>query len=181
MSDTPPPPPPPPLPPEGAGFGPTTDTAAEQPLASAGRRVGARLLDGIIVNLVIGGLVTAAIAGDSSGTVGTGDADTGDLLVASIVMLVIWFLWDAVCTKVFGGTPMKRAFRMRVVQAESGADLEWRHALIRWGTLAVWIVVPILSLFVPIVLAVVSLVFIFSKPRRQAVWDLTAKTVVVQE
>jgi uncharacterized RDD family membrane protein YckC len=70
---------------------------------------------------------------------------------------------------------------MRVVQAESGADLEWRHALIRWGTLAVWIVVPILSLFVPIVLAVVSLVFIFSKPRRQAVWDLTAKTVVVQE
>ena len=33
------------------------------------------------------------------------------------------FLWEAVCTKQFGGTPMKLALGMRVVQAETGAPV----------------------------------------------------------
>ena len=45
----------------------------------------------------------------------------------------VGFVWDAVCTKQFGGTPMKLAFGMKVVRAENGADVEWEHAIKRWA------------------------------------------------
>jgi RDD family len=195
MSATPPPPPPPsssPPPDEaattfadgfdlapaaagGPGVGPESRT-----IPPAWKRIVARFLDGLIINMIVGFVIIRSIAGDGVGTVTAAeDVDTGRLFLATALVLLVGFVWDAVATKIIGGTPMKRAFGMRVVQAGSGAPVGWRHAIIRWGTVAIWSVVPVLSLFVPLILVVVSLVFLYTKPLRQAVWDLTAKTVVV--
>lgn len=143
-------------------------------------RVIARFLDFVIVNGIIQVAVFAAIVGDELEFTGyADDVSYGKLALGAFVVLVISFVWDPWLTKVKGGTPMKLLFGMRVVRADNGDPVEWSHALTRWGVVAVWSVVP----YGPVVLLVlylVSLVFIFTKPLRQAVWDQVAKTLVVK-
>lgn len=153
------------------------------PLASAGMRVLARLLDWLIVGLVFGFIFAAIILSgdDDAGLGGFGsDVGFGKLYVLGLLSLAVGFVWDAVCTKMFGGTPMKLAFGMKVVQS-NGADVEWSNAIKRWalpGALAL-IPIPTLPNLVSLVIVIVSLVFIFTKPLRTAVWDLFADTIVV--
>ena len=87
------------------------------------------------------------------------------------------------CTKQFGGTPMKLAFGMRVVLAETGALVEWQHAIVRWAVPGALALLPLATIgnLINLVIVVVSLVFLFTKPLRQALWDLAAKTVVVDK
>ena len=122
-------------------------------------------------------------SGDSAGFGGFGaDASFGKLYPIGLLGVAAGFAWDAVCTKMFGGTPMKLAFGMKVVRADNGGPVEWSHAITRWaipGALSL-IPLPILPGLVNLVVVIVSLVFIFSKPLRQAVWDMIAKTLVVK-
>lgn len=159
----------------GGVFGPGGRTLPEQ-----WKRIVARLLDGIIlgvINVIIVGIV---VSGDTGGFNGVGaDLSAGKLFVIGLISLAIGFVWDPVITKAKGGSPMKLAFGMHVVRADTGAPVEWSHAIIRWGVVAIWGIIPILSVIVPLLMVVVSLVFIFTKPLRQAVWDQVAKTVVV--
>ena len=76
---------------------------------------------------------------------------------------------------------MKLAFGMRVVRADTGADVEWSHAIMRWAIPGAFglIPIPFLPDLASLIVVIVSLVFIFSKPLRQAVWDQFAKTLVV--
>lgn len=155
------------------------------PLAESGMRVLARFLDSLIIGLVFGFIFSAIVLsdGDTAGFGGLGaDASFGRVYALALLGMAAGFVWDAVCTKQFGGTPMKLAFGMRVVRADDGGAVEWRHAIIRWavpGALAI-IPLPILPGLVNLVIVIVSLVFLFSKPRRQTVWDLAAKTIVVK-
>jgi uncharacterized RDD family membrane protein YckC len=163
-------------------FEPSSPTG--QPLASAGMRVLARFLDGLILGAIGYAIGYAVLSGDDSagfGGVG-GDASFGKLYLIGLLGIAIGFVWDAVCTKLFGGTPMKLAFGMRVVRADNGEPVEWSHAIIRWaipGALAI-IPLPVLPGLINLVIVIVSLVFIFTKPLRQAVWDQIAKTLVVK-
>ncbi len=147
-------------------------------------RVLARFLDGLILALVFGSIFAAVVLSgdDSAGFAGFGaDASFARVYLLNILTVGIGFVWDAVLTKQFGGTPMKLAFGMRVVRADNGGPVEWEHAIKRWalpGALAL-IPIPILPGLVNLVVVIVSLVFIFSKPLRQAVWDLFANTIVV--
>lgn len=147
-------------------------------------RVLARLLDAIIVGVVFGGIFAAAVltGDDDAGFVGlNSDASFGKLYLLAILSAAVGFVWEAVLTKQFGGTPMKLVFGMRVVRADTGGDVEWSHAIIRWaipGAFAL-IPIPILPDLASFVIVIVSLVFIFTKPLRQAVWDQVAKTLVV--
>lgn len=157
----------------------------ERPLADPWMRVLARFLDGLIVGLAFG-LVFSAIVlsdGDTAGFGGLGaDASFGKVYALGLLSMVAGFVWDAVCTKQFGGTPMKLAFGMRVVRADDGGPVEWRHAIVRWaipGALAL-VPLPVLPGLANLVLVIVSLVFLFTKPMRQAVWDQVAKTLVVK-
>lgn len=138
------------------------------------------------MGLVFGGVISAIVlgGGDEGGFGGLGaDASVGELYVVGLLGAVVAFFWEAVCTKMYGGSPMKLAFKMRVVQAESGADVEWSHAIIRWAVPGAVALVPLAGLggLINLVVVIVSLVFIFTKPLRQAVWDLAAKTVVVDK
>ncbi|MEO6651165.1 MAG: RDD family protein [Ilumatobacteraceae bacterium] len=176
----PPPPPPPPAPPPpmnevGAGNGPGGRTLPEQ-----WKRIVARLLDGIILGLINLVVVGVVVSGDTGGFDGVGsDLSAGKVFLIGLISLAIGFVWDPVVTKAKGGTPMKLVFKMHVVRADTGDPVEWSHAIIRWGVLAIWGIIPVLTILVPLVMVVVSLVFIFTKPLRQAVWDQVAKTVVV--
>ena len=171
------------MPPGGAY---TTDTIpGERPLADPWMRVLARFLDGLIVGLVFGLVFAAIVLGDddSAGFGGFGaDASFGKVYTLALLGMAAGFVWDAVCTKQFGGTPMKLAFGMRVVRADDGGPVEWSHAIIRWavpGALAL-IPLPVLPGLINLVIVIISLVFLFTKPLRQTVWDLVAKTLVVK-
>lgn len=171
------------MPPGGAY---TSDTIpGGRPLADAGMRVLARFLDGLIVGLVFGLVFSAIVLSDedNAGFGGYGaDASFGKVYALALLGMAAGFVWDAVCTKQFGGTPMKLAFGMRVVRADTGGAVEWSHAIIRWavpGALAL-VPLPVLPGIVNLVIVIVSLVFLFTKPLRQAVWDMVAKTIVVK-
>lgn len=147
-------------------------------------RVLARFLDSLIVGLVFGFIFSAIVLsdGDSPGFGGLGaDASFGEVYTLGLLGMAAGFVWDAVSTKKFGGTPMKLAFGMRVVRADDGGPVEWRHAIIRWavpGALAL-IPLPVLPGLINLVIVIVSLVFLFTKPLRQTVWDQVANTLVV--
>lgn len=181
-------PPPPPSGPGGAagGLPGQPGVPAGRTLPSPWKRIGARFLDGLILSLVFGTVFAAIIlSGDDEGGVGGigADASFGKIYLISLLGAAVGFVWDAVCTKQFGGSPMKLAFGMRVVQADSGAPVEWKHAIIRWAVPGALALVPLGNLggLVNLVIVVVSLVFLFTKPLRQAVWDLAAKTIVVDK
>lgn len=201
MSDTPPPPPPPPSEPPpppptfggpppsfgGAHTGPE-DWPAGPNLASAGMRLLARFLDGLILVVVFGTVFAAIVLGgdDDAGFAGLGtDIGVGRAYAIALMGAAVGFVWDAVCTKQFGGSPMKLAFGMKVVQ-QDGSDVEWEHAIKRWALPGAFALVPpvvgidILLSFAQFGVVMVSLVFLFSKPMRTALWDLFAKTLVVR-
>ncbi len=163
-------------------MGPTSPTG--QPLANPWMRVLARFVDGLILAVVFGTVFAAIIlsGGDDAGFAGFGaDASFGRIYLLGLLGVAAGFAWDAVCTKMFGGTPMKLAFGMRVVRADNGGPVEWSHAIIRWaipGALSL-LPIPVLPGLINFVVLIVSLVFLFSKPLRQCVWDQIAKTLVV--
>ena len=111
-----------------------------------------------------------------------GDAGFWKLYLVSLIGVAIAFVWDAVLTRMYGGTPIKLAFGLRVVRADNGRQVEWSHAVTRWAIPGVFALIPIalLSALVSVVVIVLSLVYIFTKPLRQAVWDQVAKTLVVR-
>ena len=178
----PPPPPPPPLDEHDWGSGPASP--AGQSLAPPVLRVIARFLDAVILG-VINFLVALIVLGrdDAAGFRGMGaDAGFWKLYLVSLIGIAIAFVWDAVLTRMYGGTPMKLAFGLRVVRADNGRRVEWSHAVTRWAIPGVFALIPIalLSGLLSLVVVVVSLVYIFTKPLRQAVWDQIAKTLVVR-
>jgi uncharacterized RDD family membrane protein YckC len=176
------PPPPPPLDEYGSAPGPTSPAGA--PLAPPPLRIVARLLDVLILGAV-NYLIALLVLGkdDSAGFGGFGgDAGFWRLYMVSLIGVATGFVWDAVLTRTYGGTPMKLAFGMRVVRADNGLQVEWGHAVTRWaipGAFAL-IPLPLLPGLLGLVVVVVSLAYIFTRPLRQAVWDQVAKTLVVR-
>ena len=162
--------------------GPASPAGA--PLAPPSLRIIARLLDSAVLGL-INFLVALIVIGknDSAGFGGFGgDAGFWKLYAVSLIGVATAFVWDAVMTRMYGGTPMKLAFGMRVVRADNGRQVEWTHAITRWAIPAAFAVIPlpVLPGLLGLVAVVVSLVYIFTKPLRQAVWDQVAKTLVVR-
>jgi uncharacterized RDD family membrane protein YckC len=160
----------------------TTDPGATEVVPPPWKRIVARVTDEVIVRMVIASIVFALVAGTSAEALAGDDAagaDVGRLVLASLLILGVSFVWEAVSTKLIGGTPMKRVLRLRVVDVTTREPVGWKQSIIRWGVFSIWFVVPVLSVLAPLVLVIVSLVFLFTKPLRRAVWDLAAKTVVV--
>jgi uncharacterized RDD family membrane protein YckC len=149
----------------------------------AWKRILARFLDWLIVTLAFGTILSELILNgeDDPAFAGVGgDASFGKLYLISLLSAGIWFVWDAVCTKLFGGSPMKLAFGMRVVRQGSGEPVQWGHAIIRWAVPGAMSLIPFLGGLIVFVVFIVSLVFVLTKPLRQAVWDLAARTIVVE-
>jgi uncharacterized RDD family membrane protein YckC len=150
-----------------------------QPLADPWMRVLARFLDGVILAVIANLLLPSLLDIKTANGVGW-QAGGGKLIVYLALALAIGFVWDPLLTKMTGGTPMKLAFGMRVVRADTGGRIEWKHAVLRWLVPGAIGVIPCLGALVGLVVVIVSLVFIFTKPLRQAVWDNIAGTLVTK-
>jgi uncharacterized RDD family membrane protein YckC len=175
-------PPPSPLGDQAVGAWPTSPRG--EPLAAPTTRVAARLLDSVILWTVTLLIAAAIVGNDDSARFGglAGDADFTERYLLALLGVTIGFMYDAVPTKRYGGSPMKLAFGLRVVRADNGGRAEWSHAVVRWaipGAFAL-IPMPMVTGLLSVVVVAVSLVYIFTKPLRQAVWDQVAKTVVVK-
>lgn len=96
-------------------------------------------------------------------------------------MLAVSFGWEAVCTAIFGGTPLKLATGLRVVRRRDGRRIGWAASLVRWALAGAVVAVPLGVVWVigGLVMYAVSLVLITVRPAREALWDLVAGTVAV--
>jgi uncharacterized RDD family membrane protein YckC len=183
MSMNPPPPPPPPMPPGYTPYTPQPGGAGGgRPLASAWMRILARFLDGVIVSIAAGAVGAAIVLSDGAtgGFAGFGgNMTTGQRFGIGLFGVVVGFLYEALTTKVWGGTPMKLAFGMKVVRAADGAPVGWNESLIRWGVPALIGVIPILGVVAGLIIFIINLIFLFTDKLRQTIWDKIAKTIVV--
>ena len=172
-------PPPPPATPGGEGATDGPFVPGNRTLPSAWKRILARFLDGAILALLFAVVLVSADPGD--GFALRSDSGAGESYLIGLLGAAVGFVWDAVCTKRFGGSPMKLAFGMRVVQAGNGEPVGWSHVSIRWAVPGALALVPLANLggLINLAVVVVSLIFLFTRPLRQAVWDLAAKTLVV--
>ncbi len=162
---------------------PTFSTGAPStslPLAPAGIRIGARLLDLIILGII--GAIIASFVG--AGSIATGqradDVSGGKYFLAVLLSLAVGFVYEAVCTSKIGGTPMKKVLGLRVVDASSGAQLPLQQSAIRWAIPGAFSIIPIIGALAGFVIVLVSLVFLFTDKLRQTVSDKVAKTVVLK-
>ena len=154
------------------------------PLADAWLRFAARFIDKIIMGL-IGCIPAIGISGSAAavfGNSGSGGALSGlsAQVASSFVSAIIVLLYDGVATATLGGTLMKRAFGMRVVNQSDGQPVNMQTALTRAAPLAVLTAIPILGGIGVVIMGIVSLIFLFSDKLRQTVSDKLAKTVVIK-
>lgn len=164
MSDMPPPPPDdsewspePPAPPQPhdagatpAGFA-TLGTGQTLQLASAGRRLGARIIDGLI--LIVASIIV-------------------NLAIPIIGGIIVGAAYEIIFVTLKGQTPGKMATGIRIVRADSGAMPEWGVSTGRWAIPAVAYIVFI----IPGLLVNASLLW---DDRRQGWHDKAVKTFVV--
>jgi uncharacterized RDD family membrane protein YckC len=154
------------------------------PLADAGLRFAARFLDRIIMAIIgcVPGLMISGSAialtpnNGSSGMFGS----LGAAVASSIVSAIVVLLYDGVATATLGGTLMKRAFGMKVVNQSDGLPVNMQVALTRAAPLAICTAIPWVGSLGQFILGLVSLIFLFTDKLRQTVSDKVAKTVVIK-
>jgi len=149
-------------------------------LAEPVMRIGARLIDYVVwavpyvfFSLIFGGLSLAS--GDSS--VSFVSAFLAAVLAAGAVTGYETYMVGS-----RGQTLGKMALGLKVVR-EDGSAPDMKDGFMRilpfaiLGFLAAFI--SLLAWLIMVIVAIVSLVFLFTDPKRQAAWDRVAKTVVV--
>lgn len=153
-------------------------------LAEPLNRIAARVIDGIL--WLIFGLIISAIIVGSSGFSGAGDAGFVRVALAGIIATLGVAAYEIVMVANRGATLGKMALGLKVVKADGGGDVEMEDAVRRMAHyLALGLLaaitggIGIIFNLVLLVIGIVSLVFLFTDERRQAVWDRIAKTVVI--
>ena len=179
---TPPPPPPPgvqPPPPGYVPYSPHQTTAGAQSLATPGKRILARIIDGLLIGVFFL-IVTAAFGGGFF----VGGISQADAFGIQLLGLVVGTAYEAAFLTSKGATPGKMAMSVKVV-FEDGRKLDLEGALRRLSPSIVLGIIALapafvrLSNFANFVITLVSLVFLFTDQRRQTVWDRIAKTIVI--
>ncbi|MEB8338669.1 RDD family protein [Streptomyces endophyticus] len=159
--------------------------AGVPPLASMGRRFGARLIDGLIFFVVyaiflgtkIGDLMDAVNACSSTDSTCVNDAVTdwySDVLPVIAVFMVLVLLYEVLMIGLVGGTLGKLAVGIRVLKLETGAKPGVGAGFLRW-------VIPMVGgLFCGIGALLVYLSPFWDGNKRNQGWhDKVAGTVVV--
>ncbi len=140
-------------------------------LASIGARIGARLLDGLIIGLPLTVLVFAAsdISEDRK-TISTP-------LWVQLVAAVISALYEVVLIRTRGQTVGKRVLGIKVVRVTDGALPDWTAAVVRYVLPVVPVLIPVPGVFL---LSIVIYLVAIVHPLRQGWHDRAAGTIVVK-
>ncbi|MUN39923.1 RDD family protein [Actinomadura litoris] len=164
------------------------------PIAGRGARLGAGLLDWLIVGVVSVPFLLPAIrwdrfqdAADSGETLEAADMyDIPRLLIGYACILVLGFAYYTVQHAKWGQTVGKRAAGVRVVRASDHGPVSWGQAALRQGFVYLLTIgSAVLSLLGPVgnllgILGLLDNAWILWDPQRQGLHDKVAKTVVVK-
>lgn len=175
--------------PQGPGGHPGYNTGGPQ-VASMGRRLGARLIDGVVIFVVYLAFLIAGIAGSISSVnkcdanassavyeacVNDAASDLGGKVTAIVLLLtVVSFVYEWLMVGLMGATLGKLAVGLRVVNVETGQKPGMGSSFIRW-------VIPLVGSFAcGIGQLLVYLSPFWDKSGRQQGWhDKASKTMVI--
>lgn len=140
-------------------------------LAEPIKRIGARIIDGIIWIVIIS--VIAVIFGGSFGSPG---------IIASILTGVLVVVYEVVMVGTRGGTVGKLLLGMKVVN-EDGSAADYQTGLRRMYLYIAFIfinLIPILGALLNFLVSIAGLIMLFTDSRHQTPWDKVGKTLVVE-
>ena len=146
---------------ENVGVGPASLPSLAPPVA----RLGARIVDGLIIAAVLTAVVAAGAIDLESSSLETFPTQ----LIA--VTLVASLVYETAFIAVRGQTPGKMVLGIRVVRTVDQAVPGWGPAFIRWA-------IPVAASIVPFGALVVYLWLLWDR-RRQGLHDKAAGTIVV--
>lgn len=197
MSNMPPPPPPPSPgppgpPPDPGSYGPSgmtgwamTGTGQQLELAGAGARLGARIIDIVIMTVVmivlfIVGVV--ALFGATSDSA-TDDEETIGYAISLFIVLavLVGLLYEVVMIAIRGQTLGKMMTSVKVVRADNGLVPGWGKSIVRW--IIPTIAGSILAFLIPGIGGLLSLLIYVSllwDSARQGWHDKAAGTLVIK-
>ena len=160
--------------PTSSGTAPSSPIAGNMTLATLGSRIGARLIDGLLL-LVVEGAVLAVVVGVAASNSNPGAA-IGAILLAYLVVGIVGICYEPLFLTKRGATPGKKAVGICVVNEDNGAKITSGQAWGRSLLPAAWLWIPLLGF-------IVHLVAVFSAssdPKRRTWMDKAAHTMVVR-
>ena len=153
-----------------------------QELADPWIRIAARMIDTVI--LVVVWLVVSFVLFGGAASL------TADLSISQVVAAFVMYLSGALyfylMNSLAGGTVGKLVLGVRIVDTDGNQPLGLSPGFVRSMVAFLWvgIAVPVLNLLVLLallVLAITSLVFMFTDPQRRTVMDRLGNTFVVKK
>ncbi|GIG64920.1 RDD family protein [Phytomonospora endophytica] len=141
------------------------------PLADVGKRLLARILDGLIAVVITAAIVVPGLFLVDRVEEGTGRRTVVAFLVAALLLAPL--AYETVLTAIWGATLGKRVMKLRVVRVADGGPVGWGRSILR--SLAHWV----LSL-IPCVGYLDPLWCLWDKPNRQTLHDKCVRTVVIR-
>lgn len=144
----------------------------DAPIAGAGRRIGARIID-----LAVMVAVTIVLAGVFNGG---NDLEEGTLSpLAALAALVFTAGYEIILTTLFGGTVGKLLLGLRVTEIDGATPPSPLVATRRWAP-NVLTLLPFLGQFIGLIILVLSLAWITSDAQRRSVFDRAGPTYVIR-
>ncbi|MFI8998876.1 RDD family protein [Streptomyces sp. NPDC053542] len=154
-------------------YGAPDPLAGMPPLAGRGRRLLARIIDGILIGVPVGLIMWFIVGGvDYPGTTD----DSGKQTVVSGVTMLAYLIYEALMLTTRGQTVGKMAMKIRVAMLENGAIPTVQAG---WVRAAVYTLPEIVPCCGPIFWLVNVLWCTWDKPYQQCLHDKAARTVVV--
>lgn len=156
--------------PYGDGFGAADPLAGMPPLASRWKRLVARIIDGLLVSIPVTAVFSAASWGWDPWD------DSGKSTGLSIIIAVVYFLYEGLMLTTRGQTVGKMAMKIRVAMLDNGAVPEGRPGWTRAAVYSLPEVVPCCGF----VFWLINVLWCtWDDPYHQCIHDKAAKTVVV--
>jgi uncharacterized RDD family membrane protein YckC len=146
---------------------------SEKPLASRWARLGASIIDSIIMMVIV--LPVMYFTGGFEGVMEGRQPSAGYTLVMGILGLIVFFVINYRFLVSNGQTVGKKVLEIKIVDLDGNVPTFQPQLLIRYAVYMLPAQIP----FVGQVLNLINILFIFTKEKR-CIHDLVAKTKVVQ-
>ncbi|QKW50127.1 RDD family protein [Streptomyces buecherae] len=157
----------------GDPYGGAADPLAGMPpLGGLGRRLVARIVDGLIVAIPVSVIMLLSLGGYDP----TDPDDTGKSSATQIVFALVYFIYEGLMLTTRGQTVGKKLMKLRVAMLDNGANPTGQPGWFRAGTYALPQIVPCCGFL----FWLVNILWCtWDRPYRQCLHDKVAKTVVV--
>jgi len=142
-------------------------------LASPGARLGARILDVIVIVVVMFAVIALGLVSASGGSDGMAAAG---FFASALAAVIIGLLYEVVQIALWGQTIGKRATNVKVVNAVHGGTPGWGKSIGRWAIPGLLNLVP----FVGWLLSLVCYLSLLWDRVRQGWHDRAAGTLVIK-